>query len=237
LKVTPKGKAVLEGQEFWGWLPGRYARAAVRELPEHDHELFEQLRALRARLASERDIPPYVIFHDRSLIEMAVYFPRTPAELGRIYGVGVRKLEEYGPSILPIIQAYCQEHEIAANTHTPAVVPSHHVTPSGQKRTDYIWEQFQAGESIPTIAADLSFTENTILSHLEKAFAAGRALDVSNLRAASTLSPQESQQVLDAYQVCGTEFLKPVFEVLNGTVPYDQLRLWRLIYKVNTQVE
>jgi ATP-dependent DNA helicase RecQ len=206
-------------------------------MPEHDHELFEQLRALRARLASERGIPPYVIFHDRSLIEMAVYFPRTPEELGRIYGVGVRKLEEYGPHILPVIQAYYQEHEIAASIQTPAIVPSHRATPSGQKRTETIWEQFQSGESISSIAADLGFTEGTILNHLEKAFAAGRALDVSNLRAASTLPPQEGQQVLDAYQVCGTEFLKPVFESLNGTVPYDQLRLWRLIYKVNTQGE
>jgi ATP-dependent DNA helicase RecQ len=237
LKVTPKGQAVLQGQQFWGWLPGRYARAAVREMPEYDRDLFEQLRALRARLAGERNIPPYVILHDRSLIEMAVYFPRTPAQLGRIYGVGVRKLEEYGPYILPVIQAYCQEHQIEANAHTPAIVPSHHSTTGGQKRTDYICEQFQAGESIPAIAADLGFTENTILSHLEKAFEAGRALDVSNLRAASTLSLQESQQVLDAFQVCGTEFLKPVFEALNGTVPYDQLRLWRFIYKVNTQVE
>jgi ATP-dependent DNA helicase RecQ len=138
---------------------------------------------------------------------------------------------------LPVIQAYCQEHEIEANIPTPAIVPSHHSIPSGQKRTDYIWEQFQAGESMSTIAADLGFTENTILSHLEKAFAAGRTLDVSNLRAASSLSPQESQQVLDAYQLCGTEFLKPVFEALNGTVTYDQLRLWRLIYQVNTQGE
>jgi ATP-dependent DNA helicase RecQ len=88
-----------------------------------------------------------------------------------------------------------------------------------------------------TIAADLGFTWSTILSHLEKAFDAGLPLDVSNLQSASSLSPQESQQVLDAYQVCGIEFLKPVFEALNGTVPYDQLRLWRLIYKVNMQVE
>jgi ATP-dependent DNA helicase RecQ len=151
--------------------------------------------------------------------------------------VGARKLEEYGPHILPVIQAYCQEHEIEANIHTPAIVPSRHSTPSGQKRTETIWEQFQAGESMSTIAADLGFTEGTIFSHLEKAFAAGRALDTSNLRAASTLSPQEEQQVLEAYKVRGTEYLKPVFEALNGTVPYDQLRLWRLIYKVNTQGE
>ena len=206
-------------------------------MPEHNHELFEQLRALRASLARERGIPPYVIFHDRSLIEMAVYFPRTPAELGRIHGVGARKLEEYGPHILPVIQAYCQEHEIEAYTRTPAIVTSRHSTPSVHQRTDFIWEQFQAGESMSSIAADLGFTEGTILSHLEKAFAAGRALDISNLRGTSTLSPQEGQQVLDAYENSGTEFLKPVFEALNGTVSYDQLRLWRLIYKVKTQVE
>jgi ATP-dependent DNA helicase RecQ len=235
LKVTPAGHAVLQGQEVWGQLPGRYAPTAVREMPEHAHELFEQLRALRAQLASERDIPPYVIFHDRSLIEMATYFPRTSAQLGRIYGVGARKLEEYGPHILPVIQAYCREHEIEANIPTPVIVPSRHAVPSVHERTETIWEQFQAGESMSTIAADLGFTEGTILSHLEKAFTAGRALDVSNLCAASPLSPEEGQQVIDAFEVNGANYLKPVFEALNGAVTYDQLRLWRLIYKVKTQ--
>ena len=233
LKVTPEGKAVLRGREVWGRLPGRFARTAARKMPEHAPELFRQLRTLRARLASERKIPPYVIFHDRSLIEMAAYYPRTPDELGQIYGVGKRKLEEYSPHFLPVIQAYCQENDIDRAVRPPRTASPYRASPSGQQRTDNVWEQFQAGESISAIAADLGFTENTILNHLKKAFDAGRPLSIDGLRAVSRLSPEEEQRVMEAFADCGTEFLKPIFDALNETVPYDQLRLWRLIYQAS----
>ncbi len=88
IKVTPKGIAVRQGEEVWGELPGRKHRVKSQQEPQHNLELFEQLRALRTRLAEEKGVPPYVIFHDRSLIEMATYYPRTPGEFSRIYGVG-----------------------------------------------------------------------------------------------------------------------------------------------------
>jgi ATP-dependent DNA helicase RecQ len=237
LKVTPAGKAVLAGQEIWGRLPGRFARTAVREMPEHAPELFQQLRALRARLASERNIPPYVIFQDRSLIEMAAYFPRTPEELGQVYGVGKRKLDEYGPHFLPVIQAYCRENEMDGTASPPKTDSPYRASPSGQKRTDYVWEHFQAGETISTIAADLGFTQNTILNHLKKAFEAGRPLNVDGLRAASALTPEEEQRVMEAFDEHGTEYLKSIFVALNESVPYDQLHLWRLIYQVSSRCD
>jgi hypothetical protein len=78
----------------------------------------------------------------------------------------------------------------------------------------------------------LGFTENTILNHLKKAFDAGRPLNVDGLRAASRLSTEEEKRVVDAFDDCGTALLKPIFDVLNETVPYEQLHLWRLIYQV-----
>jgi ATP-dependent DNA helicase RecQ len=71
-----------------------------------DVGLWEALRECRRLLAEEQGVPPYVIFHDRSLKEMCVLQPRTPLEFGRITGVGERKLDKYGPAFLRVINEY-----------------------------------------------------------------------------------------------------------------------------------
>ena len=69
-----------------------------------DPELFERLRALRKALADERKVPAFVVFSDRTLLEMAARKPRTREALLELFGVGQRKLEEYGESFLAEIR-------------------------------------------------------------------------------------------------------------------------------------
>ncbi|HUQ13799.1 MAG TPA: DNA helicase RecQ [Novosphingobium sp.] len=68
--------------------------------------LFEALRALRRELAAEAQLPPYVIFHDAVLREIAATRPASLVELGRISGVGARKLEAYGEAFLAVVRAH-----------------------------------------------------------------------------------------------------------------------------------
>ncbi len=68
--------------------------------------LFEALRELRRELAREAGLPPYVIFHDATLREMAQARPASLAALGEIGGVGSRKLEAYGDAFLNVIRSY-----------------------------------------------------------------------------------------------------------------------------------
>ena len=68
--------------------------------------LFEALRALRRELASEAQVPPYVIFHDAVLREMASARPATLSEMSAISGVGARKLEAYGDTFLAVIRQH-----------------------------------------------------------------------------------------------------------------------------------
>jgi ATP-dependent DNA helicase RecQ len=69
----------------------------------HD-PLFEALRAKRRELAQAASVPPYVIFHDSVLREMAVVRPGSRVALGEISGVGARKLEAYGDAFLAVIR-------------------------------------------------------------------------------------------------------------------------------------
>jgi ATP-dependent DNA helicase RecQ len=68
--------------------------------------LFEALRALRRDLAAEAGLPPYVIFHDATLREMAAARPASLAALGEVSGVGARKLDAYGDAFLAVIRQH-----------------------------------------------------------------------------------------------------------------------------------
>lgn len=78
--------------------------ASAPEAGSPDGELFERLRALRKRLADENGFPPYVIFHDATLREIAARKPGNLAEFATISGVGQRKLEQYGTVFLEAVQ-------------------------------------------------------------------------------------------------------------------------------------
>jgi ATP-dependent DNA helicase RecQ len=78
---------------------------------EHDHDLFERLRVLRKKLADEEKVPPFVIFSDASLTQMAQSLPSTSEELHLIHGVGDYKLKRYGPQFLDEIRRFSsQQH-------------------------------------------------------------------------------------------------------------------------------
>jgi ATP-dependent DNA helicase RecQ len=87
---------------------GKTARKQTKTaLPaDIDIGLWEALRECRRLLAEEQGVPPYVIFHDRSLKEMCAALPRTTTQFGSITGVGERKLEKYGTEFLRVINEY-----------------------------------------------------------------------------------------------------------------------------------
>jgi len=85
------------------------ARTTAREAAsweDIDRDLFERLRELRTELARERNVPPYVIFSDATLQDMARKLPATPAEFLAVHGVGDKKLADLGEAFLACITAY-----------------------------------------------------------------------------------------------------------------------------------
>ncbi len=76
------------------------AKAIVNEL---DRELFEALRLKRMEVARKQNLPPYIIFHDKTLIELAALRPKSRAAMANVPGVGEAKLDRYGPAFLSVI--------------------------------------------------------------------------------------------------------------------------------------
>ena len=85
---------------------------APEEPTAHVPELFERLRDKRKKVADEEGVPAFVVFHDKTLRQMATYFPQTREAFTQIHGVSLAKTEKYADIFLPIIGAYCEEHGI-----------------------------------------------------------------------------------------------------------------------------
>ena len=120
--VTPEGRRFLNDRETLTltrrlddeYTPRRAASAAAQSAApaEYDAELFQELRALRTQIASRRGVPPYVVFGDVTLRQMAAYFPQSRDSLSRIHGVGSVKLDQYGDEFLTVITEYAQARNL-----------------------------------------------------------------------------------------------------------------------------
>jgi ATP-dependent DNA helicase RecQ len=88
---------------------GKPSRASAESWDGVDRDLFEVLRGLRLRIARERGVPPYVIFHDATLRELARLKPLTGEALRHVYGVGARKADDLGDLVLAAIEKHLRE--------------------------------------------------------------------------------------------------------------------------------
>jgi ATP-dependent DNA helicase RecQ len=108
LSFGPAAKPILKGEaSVEVVLPPKRARRGRGDRKEYPHDpLFEALRARRRELAAEAGVPPYVVFHDSTLREMAELKPSSLAAIARISGVGGAKLERYGTAFVEVIRSF-----------------------------------------------------------------------------------------------------------------------------------
>ena len=111
LRLEEKCRPLLRGEETIalrkdGQPTAAKAQTKVQLAPEVDIALWEALRECRRGYAEELGVPPYVVFHDATLQEMCLRLPQTMEEFSELSGVGVRKLERYGPAFVSVINQH-----------------------------------------------------------------------------------------------------------------------------------
>ncbi len=118
LQLLPAARPVLRGEtplllaEPRLTTPKSSKSAASQQKQVYDRLLFSKLRALRTQIAERDDVPPYVVFSDATLIEMAQQLPQSRSEFLEISGVGQTKLSRYGDDFLDLITEYVDEMEL-----------------------------------------------------------------------------------------------------------------------------
>jgi ATP-dependent DNA helicase RecQ len=202
-----------------------------RSAIEFDKQLFEILRQQRKKLADAAHVPPFVIFSDKTLVEMANYYPMTEQGMKSVNGVGEVKFSRYGDIFLELIRDYCQQRNLVEK---PRQYNNQKTLPTRaplSARTIRIGESFNSGNSIIEIATEWQVAPDRLLQLLTDF-----ALDGNNLRqneeflALSQLLPDQQQAVLQAFNKFGAQRLKPVFEALYGKFSYYELKILRLHY-------
>ena len=153
------------------------------------HELFEQLRQLRLALAREEGLPPYIIFSDKTLIDMSVKLPCDKEAMLNVSGIGEVKYEKYGKSFMEIVKDFmCGHPNVVTSTEPEDVILAgkaenvfdkvdynrKHNKPDGAGRSwsdnedKQLDEEYNSGMEISNIAKVHSRTRGAIRSRLKK---------------------------------------------------------------------
>ncbi len=189
-----------------------------------DEALFEKLRALRKQLADERAVPPYIIFSDVSLRQMARFYPVSAREFSGISGIGEKKLREFGVLFMGEIGRHLQTtaRQIFADdsfTEPSAPMPRRSGLTDTARETLHFFRQ---GRSVPEISRIRGVKDGTIYGHLEEAILAGEAIDVNAL-----VSAQAQREIAAAFKERGFTSLGVVVGKLGGKYGYGECRIVR----------
>ena len=192
-----------------------------------DAELFEELRAIRTTEAQKLKVPPYIIFGDRALREMAIHFPKTDEEFLQINGVGSQKLKRFGEKFMSVIRQY-KKGDLVTEKKAEKILPAEKKTVGKPKVVGETFDETKKlvlqKKSIDDMAKIRVLASNTILNHLEKIVADDDKVDISYLK-----PPRERfTKISAAFVQSGGFVLAPVRQILGPDYSFDEIRLVRI---------
>jgi len=227
LKVTEKGWRVLKGKETPGLLEPARKRARVSRAVEDSWEgvdkgLFETLRELRRQIADRKHVPAYIVFSDAALRDMARRRPSTSAGFLEVKGVGEQKSDQYSAAFISAIKDYCSANSVGMDVvplpETQPNVSNTRIPLSEARR--HAFDLFAQALSIEEVAPLISRAPSTTVQYLVEYI---RREGIDNPY--PWVEQQTFQSVAGAVRQIGIGKMKPIFDLLNGEVPYDQIRI------------
>ena len=229
LAVTPNGRDFLRQREPLTLTRVKrveadvpHSRAGVDHL-DFDRDLFARLRDLRFRLAQTRNVPPYVIFGDRSLQEMAAYVPQSRESFSSISGVGRVKLDDFADEFLDVIRGYAESHGLSERKKPRRPTRRRGETRRNSATQRQTLDLFRSGLSISEVSQRRGLTVATIMSHLEQLIAAGEMLPLER----ELPAPERVTRITEAFAQTESSALTPVRNLLGDAFTFEELRLVR----------
>src|SRR5437867_5259087 len=227
LTLTPAGREVLRNRTPIT-LTKQIDIATQREKPragaiECDELLFEQLRALRRKLADERDVPAYVIFSDVSLREMARNYPTTASEFRRIPGVGEQKLKDFARPFLSEIKNYLATNPRQTFSNDSSSLFRQRRARLNDSEAETL-RRFQRGESVEQSARARGFVPSTIYGHLAAAIECSKLAERTRFFTAT-----QEKEIAAAFRRISDGRLVDVSALLGNKYDIGLLRIFRAL--------
>lgn len=193
--------------------------AAARDSWEGvDQPLFEALRGHRRELAAARSVPPYIVCSDATLRELARVRPSGLEAMRRVYGIGDRKLRDFGEPFLRVIEEHSQRRGLTRDC-SPHPEPAKETFGNGS-RAKLAFELFRRQGSIQEVMRQTARAQSTVIAYLAEFIRAERPPSLS-----PWVSPRVYERVVAAARQVGSERLTPIFIALGKEVSYDEIKL------------
>ncbi len=188
-----------------------------------DEKLLEQLKSLRKKVAKEKNLPPFVIFLESSLEDMATMFPTSMTELEKISGVSKGKAIRYGKPFIDMIAAYVEENDI--------IKPDDFVMKSVLNRNNnkiFIIQNVDKKIPLETIAKSKDLRIDELLEEMETIVASGTKLNL-NYAINDMVDEYEQEEIIDYFKNCETSSLQIAQEELaDSNFNWEQLKIMRI---------
>ncbi len=233
LKITKAGRSFLKkSSSFKIVLNNLFEEALaddeagepqVTEGTVADERLLELLKTVRKKVAKEKNLPPFVIFLETSLEDMATMYPTSMPELEKISGVSKGKAIRYGKPFLDVISAYVEENDI--------IRPDDFIMKSVvNKNNNKIFIIQNVDKKIPleTIAKNKDLRIDQLLEEMETIVASGTKLNL-NYAINEMVDEYDQEEIIDYFKSCETSSLQVAQEELSDSnFNWEQLKLMRI---------
>ncbi len=189
----------------------------------YDKNLFEILKSLRKKIAKQKGLPPYVIFQDPSLEEMATTYPTNKEELAQINGVGMGKVVKFGKPFIDAINSYVEENDIT--TAADVVVKS---AINKSKIKIFIIQQIDRKIDLEEIAEAKELSLSELLDEIEHICYSGTKLNL-NYYINQIMDDEKQEEIFDYFMNAETDNIRTALaEFENDEVSEEELRLMRI---------
>jgi ATP-dependent DNA helicase RecQ len=187
-----------------------------------DALLFESLRELRKQLADERRVPPYVIFNDATLRELARVRPTTLDKMRLVYGIGDTKLRDFGAHFLKLLDSECRQRQLSRDNPSgpPRIPEPRSIASRLNPQRDLAFKLFRQGTAIDEVVRQTGRSRSTICDYLEEFVREEKPTSI-----AKWVDPRIYEQVAAKAREVGTAYKKPIYLALGERVSYDEIAI------------
>jgi ATP-dependent DNA helicase RecQ len=187
-----------------------------------DKELMDLLRSLRKKVSQDEDVPPFAVFQEYSLEDMALKYPISIQELNQINGVGEGKAKRYGSKFIELIKKYVEENEITRPDDL--IIKS---TGANSALKLFLIQSIDRKLSLDDIASAKGMNMSKLISEMETIIFSGTKLDIdywiNNL-----FDEDQIEELTDYFMEAESDDLNLAFEEFDGDYEEDELRLFRM---------
>lgn len=230
VKLTDKGHDFIDNpQSFLMSEDHEYSEAedenivaAAKSTATTDEALMSMLKDLRKKVAKKLGVPPFVVFQDPSLEDMALKYPITVEELGNIHGVGEGKAKKYGKDFVALIERYVEDNDIIRPDDL--VVKS---TGANSSLKLYIIQNVDRKLALDDIAKAKGLDMDGLLKEMEQIVYSGTKLNISYW-VDDILDEDQQEEIHDYFMESESDNIKDALSEFDGEYDTEELRLMRI---------